>query len=239
MTAASRTDISPQGKETAANLPQEAEHKPHNPYHHGNLRFALLEAAVELIRESSVEKLSLRGLARKVGVSQTAPYRHFKDKNHLLVEIAIQTFEEMILVIGKELDPANTPPENVCISGRAYLRYAIANPERYKLIFGPSIENRENYPQLLEAGMNCFGNLMALIEQGIASADFLDHCPKLLANACWSGLHGFASLTIDGFYERQELPVDFDTLLEGQVQLSMRAIKRHQNGWQTPGKVDQ
>ena len=195
-------------------------------YHHGNLKVALLQAAVELIRETSVEKLSLRALARKVGVSQTAPYRHFKDKNHLLVEIAKDTFAEMVMVTTKELNPQQTPPQNVCNCGRAYLQYAIDNPERYKLVFGPSIENRENYPDLMEAGMSSFAVLMNLVEQGIDSGDFLDHCPKLLANACWTSMHGFASLAIDGFYQRQELPVDFDTLLEGQVHLAMRAIQR-------------
>ena len=199
-------------------------------YHHGNLKVALLQAAVELIRETSVEKLSLRALARKVGVSQTAPYRHFKDKNHLLVEIAKDTFAEMVMVTTKELNPQQTPPQNVCNCGRAYLQYAIDNPERYKLVFGPSIENRENYPDLMEAGMSSFAVLMNLVEQGIDSGDFLDHCPKLLANACWTSMHGFASLAIDGFYQRQELPVDFATLMEGQVQLSMRAIQR-QPSW--------
>ena len=199
-------------------------------YHHGNLKVALLQAAVELIRETSVEKLSLRALARKVGVSQTAPYRHFKDKNHLLVEIAKDTFAEMVMVTTKELNPQQTPPQNVCNCGRAYLQYAIDNPERYKLVFGPSIENRENYPDLMEAGMSSFAVLMNLVEQGIDSGDFLDHCPKLLANACWTSMHGFASLAIDGFYQRQELPVNFATLMEGQVQLSMRAIQR-QPSW--------
>lgn len=196
-------------------------------YHHGNLRVALLEAAVELIRESSVEKLSLRALARKVGVSQTAPYRHFKDKNHLLVEIAKHTFEEIVAYTIKELEPQESPAENVCNCGRAYLRYALANPERYKLIFGPSIENRETYPDLMEAGMNSFSILMNLVEQGIEQGDFLDQCPKLLANACWTSMHGFASLAIDGFYQRQELPIDFDSLMQGHVRLAMRAIQRN------------
>lgn len=200
-------------------------------YHHGNLKVALLQAAVELIRETSVEKLSLRALARKVGVSQTAPYRHFKDKNHLLVEIAKETFAEMVIVTTKELNPQQSPPQNICNCGRAYLQYAIDNPERYKLVFGPSIENREHYPDLLEAGMGSFAVLMRLVEQGISSGDFLDHCPTLLANACWASMHGFASLAIDGFYQRQDLSVDFATLLDGQLQLAIRAIQR-QPGWQ-------
>ncbi|KZZ44392.1 MAG: TetR/AcrR family transcriptional regulator [Saccharospirillaceae bacterium] len=217
----------------SAARPADPEPQPSNAtcqYHHGNLRVALLQAAVELIRETSVEALSLRALARKVGVSQTAPYRHFKDKNHLLVEIAKDTFAEMVMVTTKKLDREQTPPQNVCNCGLAYLQFAIENPERYKLVFGPSIKNRENYPDLMDAGMRSFAVLMTLVEEGIASGDFLDHCPKLLANACWTAMHGFASLAIDGFYQRQELQVDFVTLMEGQVQLSMRAIQR-QPSW--------
>ena len=203
-----------------------ADTKSSSQYHHGNLRVALLQAAVELIREGGVEKLSLRGLARKVGVSQTAPYRHFQDKNHLLVEIARQTFEEMTSATLALIDPQRNATENVYRCGKAYLHYAIDNPERYKLVFGPSIEHRESYPDLIDAGMRSFGVLKSLVEQGIQQGVFLDHCPQLLANGCWSSMHGFASLTIDGFYARQELPTSFDKLLDGHVHLSVRGLLR-------------
>ena len=205
--------------------PSEAKH--HSQYHHGNLREALLQAAVELIREGGVEKLSLRGLARKVGVSQTAPYRHFQDKNHLLVEIAKQTFAEMTAATTAPLDPDCSARENVFRCGKAYLRYAINNPERYKLVFGPSIEQRASYPELIEAGMRSFGVLMDLVKQGIDAGEFIDGCAQMLANGCWSGIHGFASLTIDGFYARQQLPIAFDDLLDGQIRMTVRSISRN------------
>ena len=65
-------------------------------YHHGNLKLALLDAAIAQIKEVGIEKLSLRGIARTVGVSQTAPYRHFKDKNQLLADVAAQAFTEPV-----------------------------------------------------------------------------------------------------------------------------------------------
>lgn len=195
-------------------------------YHHGNLRAALLQAAVELIREAGVEKLSLRGLARKVGVSQTAPYRHFQDKNHLLVEIAKQTFEELAQATRALIDPSGSATKNIEAAGKAYLNFAIHNPERYKLVFGPSIENRAEYPDLIDSGQKAFGILKQLVEAGIQQQELLDEDPQILSTTCWSNIHGFAALAIDGFYDRQVAFSDFDTLLNSHVRLSIRGIVR-------------
>ena len=135
-------------------------------YHHGNLREALLSAAVDSIREQGAENLSLRALARVVGVSQTAPYRHFADKNGLLVELARQTFDELSRVTSERIDPALNCADNLLRAGEAYLRYAIANPEKYRLIFGSSITQREQYPQLQTAARSAFNVLLQLMAEG-------------------------------------------------------------------------
>lgn len=195
-------------------------------YHHGNLRVALLEAAVELIREGGVDKLSLRGLARKVGVSQTAPYRHFQDKNQLLVEIAKHTFAELAGATRAVLDDQANATENLYVAGKAYLNFAINNPERYKLVFGPSIDNRSSYTDLVEAGQASFSVLKQLVTRGIEQGEFLEDDPQVLSTTCWSAIHGFAALAIDGFYERQVANTHFDTLLSNHLRLSLRAILR-------------
>lgn len=195
-------------------------------YHHGNLRAALLQAAVELIREAGVEKLSLRGLARKVGVSQTAPYRHFQDKNHLLVEIAKQTFEELAQATSALIDPEYSATKNIEAAGKAYLNFAIQNPERYKLMFGSGIENRGEYPDLIESGQQSFDVLRQLVIVGIEQQELLADDPQVLSTNCWSAIHGFATLAIDGFYDRQVAFSDFDTLLNSHVRLSIRGIVR-------------
>jgi len=193
-------------------------------YHHGNLRKALLDAAVIAIREQGAENLSLRAVARKVGVSQTAPYRHFADKNDLLVELARQTFDEITATTSAGISTAHSAAENLQCAGEAYLRYAIANPEKYRLIFGNSIANRHNYPQLLESGQRSFNVLLDLIDQGIAHGEFLQRHPMLLANVCWSSIHGFASLCIDGIFARREQPADLDTMIAMQTGMTLRAI---------------
>jgi len=196
-------------------------------YHHGNLREALLSAAVDSIREQGAENLSLRALARVVGVSQTAPYRHFADKNGLLVELARQTFDELSRVTSERIDPALNCAENLLRAGEAYLRYAIANPEKYRLIFGSSITQREQYPQLQTAARSAFNVLLQLMAEGAQRGEFLPTEPMLLANNCWSSIHGFALLTIDGVFARKEQPLGFDDMLRVHLQMTLRAIQHN------------
>ncbi|MCD8520689.1 MAG: TetR/AcrR family transcriptional regulator [Saccharospirillaceae bacterium] len=195
-------------------------------YHHGNLREALLSAAVDSIREQGAENLSLRALARVVGVSQTAPYRHFADKNGLLVELARQTFDELSGITSGRIDASLSCADNLLRAGEAYLRYAIANPEKYRLIFGSSIVHREQYPPLQTAARSAFNVLLQLMADGTRRGEFLHTDPMILANNCWSSIHGFALLTIDGVFARKEQPLGFDDMLTTHLQLTLRAISR-------------
>src|SRR5690554_7492436 len=115
--------------------------KTDNTYHHGNLREELLHKAISIIREKGVEKLSLRALARDVGVSQTAPYRHFTDKNELLAELATLALEELANEFLASITLGKSAPENIQNAGEVYLRYAFDNPEKYRLMFGRSEEH--------------------------------------------------------------------------------------------------
>jgi AcrR family transcriptional regulator len=194
-------------------------------YHHGNLRLALLDAAVALIKKVGVEKLSLRGIARSAGVSQTAPYRHFKDKNALLAEIATQAFLDLYQATSRHIRDDQSASNNIKATGSAYLAFAIDNPEKYKLMFGPSIQSRYDYPDMVSAGDKSFNVLISQVERGIAEGIFLKDCPMVLANTLWTQVHGMASLTIDGFYENREMPMPFDEFLNIQISIASRAIQ--------------
>lgn len=198
----------------------------HGNYHHGNLRETLLNEAIQAIRNHGVEHLSLRALARSIGVSQTAPYRHFADKNTLLAELATQAFNELAYSVRRNLQPQHSATLNMQRAGEAYLHYAIANPEKYRLMFGTAIDQREVYPQMVEAGSQAFAVLLELIEAGIARGEFIDQPAPLLANACWSNIHGFALLSIDGLFARRELPATPDVMLRHQIQLTLRSLLR-------------
>lgn len=193
-------------------------------YHHGNLRLALLDAAIEHIKEFGVEKLSMRGIARTVGVSQTAPYRHFEDKNHLLVEVATQAFVELYEISMTAVDPSKTPLQNIHSTGLVYIQYAIDNPEKYRVLFGSRIQNRRSYSKMVEAGEKSFQILIDQVERGIEQGDFIPGCSLLLANTLWTQVHGAASLILDGFYDNRELPMAFDDFLKAQMHIGTRAL---------------
>src|SRR5690554_7553935 len=125
-------------------------------YHHGNLREALLQEAILCIRRAGVENLSLRALARNIGVSQTAPYRHFTDKNALLAELATLALQELANEFLASITLGKSAPENIQNAGEVYLRYAFDNPEKYRLMFGPTISDRQNHPKLVAAGRAAF-----------------------------------------------------------------------------------
>ncbi len=199
--------------------------KPESTYHHGNLREELMHTAIKTIREKGVEKLSLRALARDVGVSQTAPYRHFADKNALLAELATLALHELANVFLAAITPSKNAALNIQYAGELYLRYAFANPEKYRLMFGPTISDRQNYPQLVSAGRAAFTVLQNFIEQGQASGEITSVPAPLLANSCWANIHGFALAHMDGLLANLELPASHEEILTQHIQLMVRAIK--------------
>ena len=199
--------------------------QPTATYHHGNLKQALLDEAIAEIRANGVENLSLRALARGVGVSQTAPYRHFTDKDALLAELATQAFNDLAAAARAELQPQRNALENVIAAGIAYVRFGINHPEKYRLMFGTSIAQRDSYPELTTAGNGAFELLSALIAQGQQAGIFVAGNAELMANACWSSLHGFVLLSIDGLFARRELPASPEEMLQYQVEFTLRGIK--------------
>lgn len=190
-------------------------------YHHGDLPNALIEAALKRIAAEGVEKLSLRAVARDIGVSQTAPYRHFKDKTHLLVAIAQQGFR--MLAQQKEGARAYTDTLDELIeSGIRYVTFAINNPERYKLMFGSKIENRCEYEGLMAAGHGAFDVIIERVARGTEEGLLIEEDPLVLAKSCWTTVHGIASLYIDGYFE--DLGYNLEDFLRQQVALCIRGL---------------
>lgn len=173
-------------------------------YHHGNLRESLLTHLLELIQEKGFEGFSLRQLATRVGVSQAAIYRHFADKDALLAELASQALLELMAVVNEAMQGAKCVQEKLRLACSAYLAYAVENPEKYRLMFGATIQNRDDYPGLVDAGEQALDLLLSFIQEGRALGEFglSPASCELMASSCWASLHGYALFLIDGLYER-------------------------------------
>ena len=169
------------------------------PYHHGDLHQQILCAASALLEESNIGSLSLRAVAKKVGVSHTAPYRHFKDKESLLAGIAGLGFDE--LTSQMELAVAahpNDPAAQLQEAGHRYVKLALKCPQCTQLMFGGILPCDDTYPELTASGDLAFESLRVIIREGQARGVFRQGDVELLALAAWSGIHGLTLLLISG-----------------------------------------
>ena len=176
-----------------------AKTQPHErPYHHGDLRRAIVKAALEILSETQSLDFSLRELARRAGVSHNAPYKHFADKRELLSAVSAAGFEMLTKRMAREIGRHGNAREQLFAMLRAYIDHGVENPALYSLMFGgyligpnhgrPAIELAEaEKTKALLAGVIAAGGLGRAIpdtnERKIAGAIL----------ACWSLVHGLTS----------------------------------------------
>ena len=163
-------------------------------YHHGDLRLAILKAACDHLQRGNAETLSLRALAREIGVSQTAPYRHFESKNALFAGIATWGFQILSGEMQASLADQVSPVESFLTLGRCYLDFSREHAEKYQLFFDSSLVDFGVYPRLQEASGVCFDHLLEVIRLGKQQGLFVEREEEEIAAIMWSGLHGMASL---------------------------------------------
>ena len=179
-------------------------------YHHGHLRAALLEEAARLITEAGAEGVTMRALSRRVGVSHTAPYRHFADKEALLVAVAAEGFARL----KARLHAINLPEHERALTrfqemGAAYVGFAVDNPAHYRLMYGKEALHRAQYPELQAAADAAFAELVEIIETYQALDAIKPENSHALAYIAWSTVHGLASLLVDG---QMRYPDDIEAL---------------------------
>ena len=167
-------------------------HKPSQRYHHGDLRQALVEGALRLLATRSPAELSLRSVARLVGVSPNAPYRHFSSKDALLASVAEEGFRRLTAVTAAA---KGSPPKRLRQMAVAYVRFATEHPRLYGLMFGPVLTGWEQYPGLVAAGDASFQVLVDAVAHGTNANAKHAAREAILA---WSAVHGYAMLAIDG-----------------------------------------
>ena len=195
-------------------------------YHHGNLREALLRAALELIAQKGPAGFTFAEAARWAGVSPAAPYRHFRDRDDLLSSIAQRGFEEFEGLLTKAWDDGRpdtlTAFERV---GKAYLSFAREEPAFYSAMFESGIPADLN-PALMAASERAFGIIRAAAERLAAlTPPGLPRPPALMmALHIWSMSHGVASLFARGDAARRKLPMSAEDLLEAEVLIYLRGL---------------
>jgi AcrR family transcriptional regulator len=175
-----------------------AARKPRRRYHHGNLRRALLDETLTTIRAEGVDTVTLREIGARLGVSRTALYRHFADKRALLAAVATEGFRTLRQQLVAAWEDGGRGPEAFHSMGLAYVRFAVANPSHYRVMFGGFVDPKACDPELAAEATGAFQALMdalaALQRANVMRADDT----LTMARFVWAVVHGVAMLAIDG-----------------------------------------
>lgn len=167
-------------------------------YHHGDLQRALLAEALRTIQAEGVEQLTLRGVGDKLGVSRSALYRHFSDKQALLAAVGREGFRMLRLALTDAWERQGRGRRGFEAMGLAYVEFAVHHPSHYRVMFGGFIESCSKDAEFVEEATAAFQVLVdALVEQQQAGLARRDD-PLIMARFIWAIVHGIAMLVIDG-----------------------------------------
>src|SRR6202012_3208398 len=218
---------------------KDEERRAERGYHHGNLKEALLQAALDLIAQKGAAGFTFADAARMAGVSPAAPYRHFRDRDEFLSSIAQRGFEQFEAVLTAAWDDGR--PDTVTAFervGKAYLGFAREEPAFYSAMFESGLPVDLN-STLMAASERAFGVMRAAAERLAArTPSGLARPPALMmALHIWSMAHGVASLFGRGDAARRKLPMSPEDLLEAGVLIYLRGLgfPTERTGQNTPG----
>ncbi|NER80209.1 MAG: TetR/AcrR family transcriptional regulator, partial [Leptolyngbya sp. SIO1D8] len=182
---------------------------------------SLIQAALALIAEKEDAKtLSLREVARRVGVSHTAPYRHFADKDALLAAVAEEGFHILKRYLQSGLEETSGDAlRKLQGSGVAYVKFAISHPSHYRVMFGAFQPGNPDYPSLNAAGEKTFTTLMEAITNGQATGNIKVGDPQQLSWVAWALVHGLAMLLIE-----RQLPLTDEQEIVALAEFATRSL---------------
>jgi len=168
------------------------------PYHHGDLRCALLDEALRTIQTHGVAHLTLRTVGERLGVSRSALYRHFADKQALLAAVGREGFRMLRQAIADAWERNGRGPTGFRAMAMAYVQFAVEHPSHYRVMFGGFIESAAKDDEFIGEARAAFQVLVdALVAQQNAGSIRRDE-PVLMARFVWALVHGTAMLVIDG-----------------------------------------
>jgi AcrR family transcriptional regulator len=202
-------------------------------YHHGNLKEALISAALELIAKKGPAGFTFAEAARSAGVSPAAPYRHFRDRDELLADVARQGFEQFAAALARAWDNGRPDP-SVAFErlGKAYLAFARTEPAYYSAMFEAGVP-LDISAELRQAADSAFAVLRAATERLVATMPAANRPPVLMmALHVWALSHGIASLFGRGDAGRRTLPMTPEELLEAGMLIYLRGLGLSEPGAQ-------
>lgn len=189
-------------------------------YRHGDLKSALIEAALESIAATGEVEFSLRDLSLRAGVTHAAAYRHFSSKKDILRAVAEQGYYELSERFRKIL---LKDPLNIEELGMAYVQFAKEHPQHFKVMFHPDVKAEDPNEPDVSLGEKTFGYLLASVEANKESGRFVDQDSRLIAMTAWAAVHGLASLVVNEALEKK-MKID-------SVSMSRKLTKNLMNGF--------
>lgn len=170
-----------------------------NSYHHGDLKNALISAGVEILAREGVGALSLRKVAKKAGVSHSAPYAHFKDKQALIAAISIEGFKKLHVELQSTVKKYKTNPDQLLLeTAWVYFEFALQESDTFKVMFSGILEKERDYPDLVDVVQQTFQMVVNVVSicqaEGVLRAGDAD----LTSVVVWSQIHGLISLYLEG-----------------------------------------
>jgi AcrR family transcriptional regulator len=164
-------------------------------YHHGSLKRAIMEAALEMAAQSGPESLSLREIARRIGVTTAAPYHHFKDRQSLLIELAIEGYGELLVALRQRRDGASGAEDQLRAAVAAYLHFGQQHRALYAIMFSGEFATHSRFQEMILIA----NQSLELVRRSIAATSNLDQSQSTEAAFCaWSLVHGIVTLDQNG-----------------------------------------
>lgn len=176
-------------------------------YHHGDLRRALIDAARASLKERGIDKLSLRGVARDVGVSHAAAYHHFEDKTALVAAIAVTAFADLTSAVETAGNEAGDAVARLRTLAQAYVRFALEHPDEFRVMFSPQLRSDAVLTEVERAGRATYTLLVTALEALRVEGRLTTDDPERAAITVWALTHGLATLMLDGPLYRNAVSV--------------------------------
>lgn len=165
-------------------------------YHHGDLKNALIHAGIEILSKDGLESLSLRSVAKRVGVSHAAPYAHFADKEALIAAIAAAGYSKLYSQLATAQQRSADPLTRLWHTAFAYLQFALDEPDHFRITFSGVVKAEKSYPEYVAQAQRCYALVMGLVADCQMKGLFTGEPLELLTVSIWSSLHGFAQLVL-------------------------------------------